>query len=214
MPTAAASNLESFPMQRLNDLMRGEWQGESTARVLTVPNLISLGRMLLVPVFVWLLAHEETEVWGFVVLGLVMASDWVDGYIARRTNQVSEVGKLLDPLSDRAVIAAALITFVVLGALPLWAALVVIVRDVLVLLAGLVALRRGSRIDVRWSGKIATWNLMWGFPMIAWGALNLPLSHAATVVGWSLYALGATLYYWAAALYARDLVEALRRPRA
>lgn len=201
-------------MQRLNDLMRGEYDGGSSRRVLTVPNLLSFARLLMIPVFVWLLLDADTQALGFLVLGVVMASDWVDGYLARRTGQVSELGKLLDPLSDRLVIAAALVTFVVIDALPLWAALLVIVRDLFVLGAGVIALvARKARIDVRWWGKMATWDLMWGIPMIAWGSLNLPLSHAALTVGWSLYTVGTTLYYVTAGLYARDLLEALRAPR-
>lgn len=202
-------------MQRLNDLMRGEWEGGSSSRVLTVPNLISFARVLLTPVFVILLTGEGTEVWGFVVLGVVLGSDWVDGYVARRTGQVSDLGKILDPISDRIVITAALITFVVVDAFPLWAALVIIARDLLVLLAGAIALFGSKvRIDVRWTGKVATFDLMWGAPLIAWGGLNLPLSHAALACGWSLFAIGASLYYWTAGLYLRDLLEASRRGRA
>jgi cardiolipin synthase (CMP-forming) len=195
--------------------MRGEWDGATSNRILTLPNFISLGRLLMIPVFVWLLAGEGTEVWGFIVLGLVLASDWVDGYIARRTGQVSELGKLLDPLSDRLVIAAALVTFVVIDALPLWAAVLVIGRDVVVLTAGILALTRWSiRIDVRWTGKVATFDLMVGIPLIAWGGLNLPLRHAALACGWTIFALGLTLYYWTAGLYLRDMVDALRQQRA
>lgn len=199
-------------MQRLNDLMRGEWDGESSRRILTLPNLISFARMLLIPLVVWLFVSEGKEGWGFLVLFIVLSSDWVDGYVARRTGQVSEFGKVLDPVSDRIVIASVLITFVIVDAVPLWAALLVIVRDLFVLVVGLVALwARKVRIDVRWSGKIATFDLMWAIPMIAWGSLNLPLSHGALVAGWSLYAVGASLYYFTAGLYLRDLVETSRR---
>jgi len=213
-PCNAPAQAYTASVQRLYDLMRGEWDGESTDRIVTVPNLISLIRLLMIPAFVWLLAHEGTEVWGFVLLGLVLATDWVDGYIARRTGQVSEFGKVLDPVSDRVAIAAALITFVVVDALPLWAAALVIARDIFVLLVGAIALlARRIRIDVRWMGKVATFDLMWAIPAIAWGGLNLPLSHAALACGWSLYAVGVTLYYWTAGLYLRDLVEAWSPPR-
>ena len=97
-----------------------------------------------------------------------MATDWVDGYIARRTGSVSNVGKILDPLADRLAIAAGLIALVVRGAFPLWAALLILVRDAIVLVAGvIVALRWRVRIDVRWIGKAATFGLMCAVPLIS-----------------------------------------------
>jgi len=185
-------------------------------RIATVPNLLSSIRILLIPVFVLLLlnhrrAYEEA---GLLLLGAVVATDWIDGYIARHTGQVSNLGKLLDPVADRLAIAAALVTLVVRDAFPLWAALLVLVRDGLLLVAGaIVLLRRGVRIDVRWIGKAATFDLMWGFPLIAWGNFGLYLHVAAQVVGWFLFAVGIALYYVAAVIYAFDLRGGLAAAR-
>src|SRR5947208_15766326 len=95
----------------------------SVDRVATVPNLLSLIRILLIPVFVTLLLHHGTEMAGLLLLGAVVSTDWIDGYLARRTGQVSNLGKILDPVADRLAIAAALVALVARDAVPLWAAL-------------------------------------------------------------------------------------------
>lgn len=187
-------------------------RGGRSRRVLTIPNLLSLVRIALIPVFVSLLADPDTRFGGFVLLGLVQATDWVDGVVARRYGQVTELGKLLDPLADRLAVAAALITFVVVDIFPLWAALLVLVRDGLVLVAAAVlAVSGGPRIDVRRIGKIATFTLMWGIPMIAWGNAGLPLDDAVAVLGWIWFVVGYLEYLAATALYVEDLRIAYAR---
>ena len=187
----------------------GSGRADASDRVLTVPNLLSFLRIAAIPVFVILLLDENTRLWGFLVLGLVQATDWVDGYIARRYGQVSELGKVLDPLADRLAVGAALITFVVADLFPLWAALLVLVRDGLVLLAaGVIALTGGPRIEVRRIGKIATFTLMWGIPMIAWGNAGLPFHDAVLVHGWIWFAVGYLEYLAATWLYVLDLRRA------
>ncbi len=179
----------------------------SLDRVATVPNLLSLLRILMIPVFVLLILHHGTEMAGLLLLGAVVSTDWLDGYLARRTGQVSNVGKVLDPVADRLAIAAALVAMVVRDALPLWAALLVLVRDGLVLVAGgFVLVRYRVRLDVRWVGKVATFALMWGIPLIAWANFALLLHREAGPAGWVLYGIGIALYYAAAVLYTFDLV--------
>ena len=182
----------------------------SGSRVLTVPNAISALRIALIPVFVWLIVDEDTTTAGLIMFGLVVATDWVDGTIARRTGQVTELGKVLDPVADRLAIAAGLIALAVRGVFPVWAAVLILVRDVAVLLVGVVLLaRRHVRIEVRWIGKVATFSLMVAVPAVAWGALDLPLAAAATAVGWVSFTVGIVEYYVAAAVYARDARRAL-----
>ena len=113
-----------------------------TDRVATVPNALSLLRILLIPVFVALILRHGDEEAGLALLVGVVATDWVDGYIARHTNQVSRIGEVLDPVADRLAILAALAALLARGAFPLWAALLVIVRDGAVLIAGGVVLWR------------------------------------------------------------------------
>jgi cardiolipin synthase (CMP-forming) len=182
-----------------------------TDRVLTIPNLLSVLRLLLIPVFVLLLLHHGTELAGLLVVGGVMSTDWVDGYIARRTNTVSELGKLLDPASDRLAMAAAIVALVVRGAFPLWAALLILVRDALVFVAGVLLLgSRGRRIDVRPIGKVGTFVLMTTVPMIAWGHFGLPLAPMMTAIGWVFFPVGILEYYVATALYVGDVRTVLR----
>jgi cardiolipin synthase len=186
----------------------------SLDRIATVPNLLSLLRILLIPLFVLLLLHHGTEMAGLLLLGGVVATDWVDGYLARRTGQVSNLGKVLDPVADRLAIAAALVALVVRHAVPLWAALLVLVRDAVVLLAGAAVLARYRvRLDVRWIGKLATFALMWGIPLIAWGNFELFLDRVAEPLGWVVYWIGIVLYYAAAVIYAFDLVRGVRAAR-
>ncbi|MGZ8606859.1 MAG: CDP-alcohol phosphatidyltransferase family protein, partial [Actinomycetota bacterium] len=162
-----------------------------TDRILTLPNLISFARIALIPVFVWLIVERRTTFTGLVVFGIVVATDWVDGAIARATGQVSEVGKVLDPVADRLAIGAGLIALVVRDAFPLWAALLILARDVLILIAGVVLLSaRRVRIEVRYIGKMATFLLMAAIGCIAWGNLGYAFAPAFLAVGWSFYGLG------------------------
>ncbi len=182
-----------------------------TDRVLTIPNVISFLRIALIPVFVALIVDPDTRRAGLVLFVVVVATDWVDGALARATGQVSDLGKVLDPVADRLAIAAGLIALVVADAFPLWAALLILVRDVTVLIAGLVLLsRRRARIEVRYLGKVATFALMTAIACIAWGSLGYPLAPAALACGWAFYAVGIVEYYVATVLYVGDLRRAWR----
>ena len=178
-------------------------------RVLTVPNAISFFRIATIPIFWALIVDHDTTRWGIVLFGLVVATDWVDGTIARRTGQVTELGKILDPVADRAAIAAGLIAVVVRGAFPWWAAALILVRDGSLVVAGALLLRRGVRIDVRPVGKAATFALMIAIPAIAWGSLGLWPRAAALAIGWLAYVGGIVLYYIAAGAYVQDARRAL-----
>ena len=177
-----------------------------SSRVLTVPNLISAIRIALIPLFVALILDHETTTMGLILFGVVVATDWVDGAIARRTGQVSELGAILDPVADRLAIAAGLIALAIRGVFPWWAAGAILARDAAVLVVGIVVLLRGDlHVEVRWIGKIATFSLMTAIPFVSWGALELPLAAAATVIGWAAYAVGIVEYYVAGSVYLRDV---------
>jgi cardiolipin synthase len=185
-----------------------------TDRILTIPNLISFLRIVLIPVFVALIVDPDTTTTGLVLFVVVISTDWIDGAIARATDQVSELGKVLDPVADRLAIAAGLIALVVRDAFPAWAALLILVRDLAVVIAGLVLLsKRRARIEVRYIGKVATFALMSAIACIAWGNLDLPLAPAALACGWAIFAAGIVEYYVATVLYVGDLRRAWRAPR-
>jgi cardiolipin synthase (CMP-forming) len=182
----------------------------ASSAIVTVPNVLSFARIALVPVFWWLSVNERTRLWGIFLFALVVSTDWVDGYVARRTGQVSELGRILDPVADRLAIGAGLVTFAISGIFPFWAALLILVRDVAVLLGGAAVLwGRDIRIEVRWIGKIATFSLMVAITGIAWGNAGGPLGEVLLVGGWLAYVIGVVEYYVAAGLYVIDIREAL-----
>jgi cardiolipin synthase len=191
--------------------MSTEGGGErSSSAIATIPNAISAVRILLIPLFVSLILGDGTEAAGILLFAAVVATDWVDGTIARRTGRVSELGKILDPVADRLAIGAGLVALVIAGAFPWWAALLVLARDAAVLAGGALALRRRHiRIDVRFIGKIATFGLMVAIPLISWGRFDLPFAPTATALGWIIFGVSIVEYYIAAAMYAGDLRRAL-----
>lgn len=184
-----------------------------SSAVATIPNALSFARVLLIPAFVWLIVDRDTTFAGLVLFGVVISTDWVDGYVARRIGQVSELGKVLDPTADRLAMAAGLVALVVRDAFPLWAALLILVRDGLILLAGLVLLlARRVRINVRFIGKLATFGLMTAVVLIAWGSLGYAFAPSALALGWIAYAIAIIEYYVATVLYAGDLRRVLTAP--
>ena len=179
-------------------------------RVVTVPNLISMARLVAVPVFAWL-AWERHDLAALLVLALAGASDWLDGVIARKYDQGSRLGELLDPAADRLYILATLIGFVARDIVPLWLLIVLVTRDVLLALM-LPALRSRGFISlpVHFLGKAATFLLLYAFPLVLLGAGDEPWQLAFRIVGWALVIWGAVLYWSAGALYLRQGLDVVR----
>lgn len=175
--------------------------------VLTIPNAVSLVRLLLIPLFVWLVLVEQTA-WAGVLLGFIGATDWIDGYLARRLDQVSEVGKMLDPIADRLAVAVAVVLGLVAGVLPAWFAWAIIVREVVIGVGAAYGWMNGvRRLDVRWLGKAATLLLYFavtGF-YLADGLDLRWLWWASVVVGIP----GLVLYYVVAFAYLGDMRTAI-----
>lgn len=171
---------------------------------LTIPNAISVARLVGVPLFLWLLLVAEADVWAFLVLVLGGASDWLDGYLARRLNQFSRVGEILDPLIDRLYIAATLVGLALREFIPWWLLAILVLRDVL-LIALLPILRRRGRISlpVTYVGKTGTFALLWGFPLLLLGGLPFPVGSAIVAIGWAFALWGSFLYWWAGVRYAQ-----------
>ena len=184
--------------------------GRASTAVATLPNLISLTRLATVPVFVWLFATGR-ETAAVVLYAVAASSDFLDGFIARRTRSISELGKLLDPLADRIFIAALAIALVARGALPLWLALVLVARDVVVLSAFPLLERRGvERIPVSFIGKTATAALLLGLTLLAVAETPLAWRDAMDGPGLVFIGLGTLLYWVAGALYAREAMTRVR----
>lgn len=178
----------------------------------TVPNVLSILRLASVPVFVWLFVsgHENAAV---VLYAVGAWTDFFDGLIARKFDQVSEIGKLLDPLADRVMIVALVVALVARDVLPPWLAIAIVARDVLLLSVFPVLERRKvPRLAVNFTGKSATASLLVGLTSLAYSETSFPAAGIADELGITFTVLGAILYWVAAVLYAvaaRDRIRAM-----
>lgn len=171
-------------------------------RVLTIPNVISIVRLLCVPVFLWLLFGRDDEFGAALLLAVLGATDWVDGYIARHFGQVSELGKLLDPIADRILLLTAIVAIVVSGAVPLWVAVLAIARESAVALAAIgLGILGARRIDVTWYGKAGTFGLMFAFPLFLVSHADVGWADTARLLAWICVIPGLVLAWYSAALY-------------
>jgi cardiolipin synthase len=179
-------------------------------RLLTIPNLLSLGRLATVPVFLWLFLSDRED--AAVVLFAVAAwTDFFDGFIARRTHSVTELGKLLDPLADRVFIVALAVALVARGALAWWLAAIVVGRDLLVLsFFPVLERRKVPRIQVNFVGKAATAALLVGLTLLALSETSFPGADVGDESGTVFVSLGAALYWVAAYLYGKEAIGKLR----
>jgi cardiolipin synthase len=178
----------------------------------TIPNAVSLLRLLGIPVFFYLLLNAENYFGALCVLVIAGATDWVDGYLARRLNQVSRLGILLDPLVDRLYIAATLVGLAIANLIPWWMVIVIALRDValLVLIPSLRSLGI-SALPVTYVGKAATFALLWGFPLILLGGLYSTTAIVVASAGWGCALWGTYLYWWTGVRYfvhTRELLQA------
>jgi cardiolipin synthase len=184
-----------------------------SSRVFTLPNALSLLRLLGVPLFLWLILGPEEDLLAVAVLMFSGFSDWLDGRLARAWGQVSRVGQLLDPLADRLYIVATVSAFLIRDIIPWWLAAILLGRD-LVLAFTLPVLRHYGYgpLPVHFLGKAATFNLLSAFPLVLLSQVD-----GASVVapfGWAFMVWGVTLYCWAGLLYLAQvarLVQAERR---
>ena len=185
-------------------------------RVLTIPNVLSVIRLVLLPVFAYLLLERQSYGPALAILIFSGASDWADGKIARLVaNQSSRLGELLDPLVDRIYMVAVPVVLALAGVVPWWLVAVLLGRDVL-LAATLPVLRgRGvTALPVTYIGKAATFALMSGFPLILLGQSDSGWSRAAGAVGWAFVIWGTGMYLWSAVLYLIQVrLVVLRLPR-
>jgi cardiolipin synthase len=183
-------------------------------RVLTVPNLVSLLRLLGVPLFVWLVLTERHDGWAVVVLAVGGTTDWVDGFLARRLGQVSRLGELMDPLVDRLYIVATVVVLTIRGVVPLWFTLALLAREIFLGVCLLVLRRYGyGPPPVHYLGKAATFLLLLALPTMLLAAVSSGASGWAYPVGWSLAWWGLVLYWVAALFYLYQVLGVARQAR-
>jgi cardiolipin synthase len=195
---------------------RGTTAGAVSTRVVTLPNALSVLRLIGVPVFLWLVLNDRDAL-AIAVLMAAGASDYFDGKLARRWNQVSRLGQILDPAADRLYILATLVGLTIRDVIPLWLTVAILGRDV-VLAFTLPVLRRAGYgpLPVSFLGKAATFNLLFAFPLLLLGDGDGRVATLADVFGWAFAIWGTALYWFAGALYlvqVRQLVRAPRRRR-
>lgn len=184
------------------------------AGLLTVPNLVTVVRLSCLPVFLWLLFGAEDRAAAAWLLAGLGVTDWVDGYIARHLHQVSEVGKVLDPVADRLLFFVGGGGILVDGSVPRWFAGVVLGREALVAVATLVLAALGARrIDVTWYGKAGTFALMMAFPFFLAGHSDLSWADTGEVLAWVTGIPGLALSLLSAALYVPMARRALQDGR-
>jgi cardiolipin synthase (CMP-forming) len=183
-----------------------------SGRVLTIPNLLSLVRLAGVPVFLWLVLVPKRDEWALAVLMFSGVTDYLDGKLARRWNQITRLGQLLDPLADRLYILAVLIGLTLREVVPLWLTVLLVSRDLVLILCYPPLRRHGYGVlPVNYLGKAATFNLLYAFPLLLLGDGVGSLATLAQIFGWAFATWGTGLYWWAGVLYvvqARQLVRA------
>ena len=185
---------------------------EVSSRILTVPNILSVFRLLLIPVFLTLLIQGRDAA-ALLVIAVASITDFLDGFLARRLRQITRLGQVLDPAADRLYLFAALLGLAWREVIPWWFVLIVVGRDVFMLALGILLTSEGSGpLPVRRIGKIATFCLFCWLPLVL-------LAHAAPVmawaepVGWVFGAVGAVLYWWAGIIYAVETARVIRTRR-
>lgn len=181
-------------------------------RVLTVPNLLSIIRLALIPVFVYVVLVMHSDGWAVAILTFSGVSDWADGKIARLLNQSSRLGVLLDPAADRLYMITVPIVLALGGIVPWWFVVTLLARDAALAATLPLLWSRGiSALPVTYVGKAATFALMAGFPLLLLGQWDILWSRVLWAFGWAFLIWGMYAYLWAFVLYSVQMTIVLRR---
>lgn len=183
--------------------------------VLTVPNVISILRLGAVPIFVWLLLGKDQPLAAAILLSVLGATDWVDGWVARKYDQVSELGKILDPTADRVMFLVAVFSMLLDGSVPLLFGILTLVRESVVAISALILAGFGARsLDVTWYGKTSSFGLMFAFPLFLFAAaLTGTQSDVYTILAYTIGIPSLVLHYYAAFGYIPLARNALKTHR-
>lgn len=185
---------------------------EVSSRIFTLPNCLSFVRLALVPVFLVLLIGGD-YVPALITLVISSVTDFLDGVIARRFNQISRLGQLLDPAADRLFIFATLVGLAVQQIVPWWLVLAIVGRDVVLVVLGVVLANHGyGPLPVHHLGKVATFCLFYALPIIMIGQAFPAVGFVTDPIGWAFAIWGAFLYWWAGTIYVRETIRVVRIP--
>ena len=205
-PTTVTAELSATPAKATQGVPLYD-----TDRVWTLPNVLSFLRLAGVPLVLWLIVGPQADGLAVLVLALGGLTDWLDGYLARAWHQTSRIGQMLDPIADRLYILAVLIGLALREIVPWWLVVIVVGRDVFVpLLVPVLKTRGYSSLPVHFVGKVATFSLLYAFPLVLLGSGEEGWHQLAWVVGWAFAIWGTALYWYAGGLYVVQTVSLLR----
>ncbi|HEX4400916.1 MAG TPA: CDP-alcohol phosphatidyltransferase family protein [Galbitalea sp.] len=192
--------------------MPGTDRIQVSSRILTIPNLLSFIRLALVPVFlVFIIVGADLA--ALIVLVVSSVTDYFDGVIARKFQQVTRLGQLLDPAADRLFIFAALVGLCVRDIIPWWLVVVIVGRDFMLLVLGIVLANHGyGPLPVHHLGKVATFSLLYALPILMLGLAFPVINWITNPVGWAFALWGAFLYWWAGIVYILETARVIRIP--
>ncbi len=182
--------------------------------VFTVPNVLTVVRFLGVPLFIWLVLSEHEYGYGALVLAIMASTDWVDGYIARRFNQMSNLGRVMDPIADRLSLIAVAVTLVIAGVVEWWYLVALLVPDAVLLALSLFYFHGHPDLPVSRIGKIRTGLLLVGTPLLVLSKLPVPAADVYATIAWIFLGLGLVGHWIAAFNYVRAIIGKGRQLRA
>jgi cardiolipin synthase (CMP-forming) len=182
--------------------------------VFTVPNVLTVVRFLGVPLFIWLVLSEHEYGYGALVLAIMAGTDWVDGYIARRFNQMSNLGRVMDPIADRLSLIAVAVTLVIAGVVEWWYLVALLVPDAVLLALSLFYFHGHPDLPVSRIGKIRTGLLLVGTPLLVLSKLPVPAANVYATVAWIFLGVGPVGHWIAAYNYVWAIIAKGRQLRA
>lgn len=170
-------------------------------RVVTIPNAVSALRLAGVPVYFWMIISEHYD-WAIILMVFAGVSDYADGYLARRLQQFSALGEVLDPIADRLYIGFTLIGLGIVEIIPWWLVFAIVLRDVFMLVYLAWLRTRGvDGVEVHYIGKVATTMLLYAFPILVLGEAVPALHDICRAFGWAWALWGLFTYWYGALLY-------------
>lgn len=176
----------------------------------TAPNLLSMLRLTLVPVFLYLLLNEK-QLAAIIVLAIAGITDYLDGYLARKWNQVTRLGQLLDPAADRLYIFSTLLGLAITGVIPMWLALAIISRDLILLISYPILATHGyGPLPVHYLGKAGTFALLYAFPLLLIANIWHDGAFIIAPLAWAFALWGVGLYWWAGIVYLRQVADVVK----
>lgn len=188
---------------------------EVSSRIFTAANVVSVIRLMAIPVFLVLVIRDQL-VAAFVLLVAAVLTDFVDGMIARRMNEITKLGQFLDPFADRLFIAATVIALAIQGVVPWWFVIAVMLRDALLGIGGIVMSRYGhATLPVKWWGKVATFGLLFVLPLFLLSVMITEFGSATVggvlmMVAWPIAAVAVVLYWVVGFSYLFDAISLAR----